>query len=66
MNKCLSFTELNQARLSLKMFLSNYAWFNGTLIADGRLIVYINSSNPKIKEIIPSVYKNAQVHIHCV
>jgi hypothetical protein len=61
------FNLANQARLSIKMLLSNYYWFMGTaIIADGSgwaVVVYAKDIDDKVRKIVPSVHKDVSVII---
>lgn len=61
------FGMANQSRLSIKMQLSQYWWFEGTaIIADGdgwTVVVYSKLIDDKIKKIVPSVHKDVSVII---
>jgi hypothetical protein len=64
----MTFSELNQARIVLKMIFSNYAWFNSILIVGGSelsLVVNVNS-NVKLEKYIPKQYKHAPIQMNCV
>lgn len=65
--KYLTFCDINQARVSLKMLLSNYSWFNGIVIVNKHgwmLEVNVNSSDPKVKALIPQFHKDVPTHIN--
>lgn len=57
----------NQARLSIKMQLSQYWWFAGSaVIKDGdgwAVIVYSELVDDKVKKIVPTVHKDISVII---
>ncbi len=62
----MTFFELNQARIALKMIFSNYAWFDGILIIGGSklsLLVNVNSPDVKIEQYIPKQYKNVPINL---
>jgi hypothetical protein len=66
-NKYTTFSEFNQARVSLKMMLINYAWFSSIMQSykdDCSLIVNINYSDPMIEKIVPKTHKNVPIHLH--
>lgn len=61
-----TFNEANQARLSLKMSLSHYAWFNGLSVQleDGDYIIVVNINaqiSDKIRKIVPIVHNGVGV-----
>lgn len=62
-----NFNEAEQARLSIKMTLSNYYWYQGTaVIADKDeycVVVYSRLIDDKVRKIIPNVHKNVSVKI---
>lgn len=62
-----SFVEANQAKLSLKMHLSNYSWYKSiAVVQDGLdwcLQVKVNKSDDSIRKIVPAVHKNILVKI---
>lgn len=65
--KYLTYSDINQARVSLKMILANYSWFDSVVIVnrDGWLLeVQINRSDSKIKDIVPNVHKDVPVHVN--
>jgi len=63
----ISFFEANQARLKLKMKLSNYAWYHdcGVVTYDGDYIVLagIARLDYKIRKIIPKKIDNVLIHL---
>lgn len=62
-----TFTEAEQARLSLKMNLSHYAWHNGSSIAyeegDFIIILQVSKLNNDMKKIIPIVHNGVSVRV---
>ncbi|MFA6609075.1 MAG: hypothetical protein WCT07_04185 [Candidatus Paceibacterota bacterium] len=62
-----SFFEANQARLKLKMKLSNYAWYHDCGVVsydDGYIILAgITRLDPKIRNIIPKKIGNVIIHL---
>ena len=64
--KYLTYSDVNQARVSLKMMLVNYSWFETVVIInkDGwSLEVHANGPDPRIKDIVPTVHKDVPVHV---
>lgn len=61
------FSEANQAKLALKMKLSNYAWYRGsTVVADGNdycVVVAIDKMDMKIRKIVPIVHDGITVKV---
>lgn len=57
----------NQARLSIKMSLSRYYWFEGTaIVADGdgwSVVVYSKQIDNEVKKIVPNVHMGVSVKI---
>lgn len=62
-----TYSEANQAKLSLKMILSNYAWYhNITILPDGDdwcISVNISHLDNSIRKIIPIVHKGLNVKV---
>lgn len=62
-----SFAEANQARLSLKMTLAFYGWYQSSAVAadDGDFIILVNVSriDNGIKKIIPIVHRGVSVKV---
>lgn len=62
-----TFVEANQAKLSLKMTLSNYAWYNGMSIApdndDWCIVVSITQMDNSVRKVIPIVHKGITVKV---
>lgn len=62
-----TFFEANQARLKLKMKLSNYAWYHdcGVIVYNGSYIVLagIARLDAKIRKIIPIKVDNVIIHL---
>ena len=60
-----TFHSANQARLSLKLLLSNYSWYSGSSVetegADYCVVVYLESIDNSIRKIIPSVHNSVSV-----
>lgn len=62
-----SFNDAAQARLSLKMLLSNYWWYEGSVvISDGdsySVIIYSQIIDNDIKKLVPTVHKDVSVKL---
>jgi hypothetical protein len=62
-----SFKEANQAKLSLKMKLSQYACFGSILVSpesDGfGVIVFVDHIDDKVKKLIPQICQGVSVSI---
>ncbi len=60
-----SFSEANQARLALKMNLSNYAWYNGSSVVtsndDYVVVIHVARIDNDIKKVVPPFYHGATV-----
>ncbi len=60
-----SFYSANQARLSLKMQLSQHAWYAGSSVeADGAeycVVVYVAALNDEMRKTIPSVHMGVSI-----
>lgn len=57
----MTFSELNQIRLALKMLFSNYYWFDGIdlIMKNNSLVFNIGTrGNVDIKKFLPKKYKN--------
>lgn len=64
----MTFSEANQAKLSLKMSLSNYAWYNGILVVQDKddwcVVVHTSVMNDSIRKVIPIVHNDVVVKVH--
>ena len=62
-----TYSEANQAKLSLKMVLSNYAWYNNIgVVPDGddwSILVSITNLDNSIRKIVPIVHKGFNVKV---
>lgn len=62
-----TFGEANQAKLSLKMTLSNYAWYNNIIVApdgdDWCIVVGVAIMNPTIRKVVPIVHNFVTVKV---
>lgn len=61
----MSFSEINQVRIALKMLFSNYSWFDGIDLIfneDWSLIVSV-SGKPDVKKLIPTKFEKIPVII---
>jgi len=62
-----TFNEANHARLSLKMTLSRYHWYNGSsvLSKDGDYYVVIHASklDDGVRKIVPIVHKDVSIKV---
>lgn len=62
-----TYSEANQAKLSLKMILSNYAWYNSIVVMpdgdDWAIVVSIDSIDNAIRKIVPIVHQNVTVKV---
>lgn len=62
-----NFTEANQARLSLKMMLSNYSWYNGSIIStennDFIIIVHVSRLDNNVRKVVPIVHNGVSVKV---
>jgi len=60
-----SFNEANQARLSLKMKLSQYAWYisSTVILANGEYIVVVSVSalNNQVRKLVPPVFNGVYI-----
>lgn len=60
-----SFNEANQAKLSLKMLLHFYSWFNSISVeteeAGYNVIVTVSNMDAKIRKIIPICHKGVNI-----
>jgi hypothetical protein len=60
-----NFNDANQARLSLKMKFSQYAWYDGSAVtlANGEYIVVISVSilNNQVRKLIPPVFNGVYI-----
>lgn len=60
-----TFNEANQARLSLKMMLSTYAWFMGTSVESDNdeyiVVATISHVDNSIRKLIPIVHDGVSV-----
>jgi len=65
-----SFSEANQAKLSLKMLLSDYSWFRAITIENQEneyiVVVDVLKINDGIRKIIPVVHKEVLVRTEVV
>ncbi len=65
-----TFSEVNQAKLSLKMNLSNYCWYNSIAIMpdadDWCLLVNVDRMDNNIRKVIPIVHKGVSVKVDVV
>lgn len=63
-----SFSEANQAKLSLKMLLHFYSWFQSISVeaeeAGYNVIVTVSNMDAKIRKIIPMLHKNVIVKVN--
>ena len=66
----ITFNEAEQARLSIKMLLSNYWWYlDSSAISDGDeycVLVHSKYVDNEIKKIVPTVHKNVSVKVETV
>lgn len=62
-----TFNEANQARAALKMTLSNYQWYKGSMVecknGDYSILIHTKKLDDKIRKIIPAVYQDVSIHI---
>jgi hypothetical protein len=62
-----TFNEANQVRIALKMKLSQYSWYTGSVIAIGKeeYFVVINTKkfNSDIKKQVPPVFNGVTIKI---
>ena len=60
-----TFGEANQARLSLKMTLSNYSWYAGSGVqannGDWGIVIHTSNIDNKIRKVIPIVHNGVSV-----
>lgn len=60
-----SFALANQARLSLKMILADYAWYGGSSVeaekTDYVVVVYVDQLDNERRKIIPAVHGGVSV-----
>jgi hypothetical protein len=63
-----TFKEANQAKISLKMPLSNYSWFKGMVVAtdnDGFcVVVNVSKIDNKVKRLVPQVHQAVSVRLN--
>ena len=64
-----SFSEANQIRLSMKMKLSNYAWFDSSGVfpeEDGfGVLIVVSELNNNIRKLIPPVVDGISIKVDC-
>jgi hypothetical protein len=62
-----SFNEANQARLSLKMMLHYYGWYNGSHVEAERddyiVVVSVSRMDNSIRKIIPIVHQAVGIKV---
>lgn len=62
-----TFSEANQAKLSLKMMLHFYSFFNSIAVITEDtgygVMVFVDKIDTKIKKIIPTVHKGVSIQI---
>jgi len=62
-----TYAEANQAKLSLKMALSNYAWYHNIVVSpdgdDWCILVSITNLDNSIRKIIPIVHRGFSVKV---
>ena len=62
-----SFSEANQAKLALKMNLSNYAWYHGIAVeADGQdwcVLVRVDHMDTAVRKIIPMIHNGIVIKV---
>lgn len=62
-----TFNEANQAKLSLKMILHFYAWFNSIVVimedTGYSVMVFVDKVDDKIRKIIPAFHKGVDIQI---
>lgn len=60
-----TFAEANQARLSLKMKLSQYSWYLGSSVEilddDYIVVISTNHVNDRIRKLVPIVHNNVSI-----
>jgi hypothetical protein len=60
-----TFNEAQQVRLSLKMNLSNYSWYNGSTVipldGDFIILVHVSRLDNDVKKVIPILYNNVSI-----
>jgi hypothetical protein len=65
-----SFYEANQAKLSIKMLLSDYAWFRSSSVEnqgdDYIVVVDISRIDNSIRKLIPIVHKDINIKTEVV
>jgi hypothetical protein len=63
-----TFVEANQARLSIKMKLSQYAWYGSSAVAmspnDGySVVIHVKNLNNTVRKIVPPVINGVSVKL---
>lgn len=62
-----TFGEANQAKLSLKMTLSNYAWYQSVaVVSDGDdwcILVHVDKLDTRVRKVVPIVHKGITVKV---
>lgn len=65
-----TFNEANQARLSLKMILSNYSWFSYSNVEaendDYIIVIGVSWTDNSIRKIIPIVHNGVGVKVDVI
>lgn len=62
-----TFSDINQARLSLKMVLADYSWFRSVIIVNKHgwvLEVNVNAFDPRIEHIVPKSHRGMSIHVN--
>jgi hypothetical protein len=61
----MTFNEANQAKLSLKMSLSNYAWYKSSFVgvdgSDWIVVVNVRALDDKVRKTVPIVHHGVSV-----
>jgi len=62
-----TFKEASQARCALKMLLSNYAWYCGSVVyfdsSEYGILVNVKEINTTTRKIIPQVINNVNIKV---
>lgn len=62
-----TFNEANQAKLSLKMKLCNYYWYDGSVVmSDGddySIVVHSSKMDNTVRKIVPFVHEGVSVKV---